>query len=206
MKNVGPLVLWLCGFAALAVADDVNLGDFVNLQKIDVTIRLDIRYATKDNFTKKVVYPEAKCVLRRPVAEALARVQNSLKLQGMGLKMFDCYRPLSVQKIFWALVPDERYVADPKKGSKHNRGAAVDLTLVDNAGNEMEMPSQYDDFSEKAHRTYKGATKKAKKNSKRLEAIMVKEGFLPIPNEWWHYDYKGWEKYEIADVPFSAFK
>ncbi len=199
-------LLFLVWLLPAVFADTQNVSDFVNLSKVDVTIKQDMKYATSDNFTKRVVYPEAKCILRKPVAEALARVQNSIKLQGFSLKVWDCYRPLSVQKKFWELVPDERYVANPQKGSRHNRGAAVDVTIVDSAGNEIEMPSAFDDFSEKASRNYAKSSRKARKNSKRLESAMVKEGFVPFPTEWWHFDFKGWEKYDIADVPLSAFK
>lgn len=181
--------------------------DLVDIAKIDFSIRQDIRYATSNNFTKKQVYPEAMCLLRKPVALALSRAQAHLKLQNLSLKVFDCYRPLAVQKRFWELVPDERYVADPKKGSRHNRGAAVDVTIVElRGGHEIEMPSGYDDFSEKAHRDYKRSSKKARRNMELLEKAMVREGFVPMPTEWWHFDFKGWESYPLLDVPFSDFK
>lgn len=201
MKKLSILVLFSC-----RIVWGASAADFVGLPSIDYTIKLDIRYATADNFTKKVIYPEARCVLRRPVALALSRVQSTLKLQGFGLKVYDCYRPLSVQKKFWEIMPDERYVANPAKGSKHNRGAAVDLTLIDSTGKEVAMPTPYDTFSEAAHRDYKKSSKVAQKNMKLLEKVMVAEGFLPLPEEWWHFDYKGWEEYEISDVPLSDFK
>jgi len=185
----------------LAAGDNEPL---IDVKKFDFSLSLDIRYATSNNFTKHRVYPEARCILRKPVAEAVARVQNTLKLKGMKLKLFDCYRPLSVQKKFWELVPDERYVADPQKGSRHNRGAAVDLTLIDLEGKELQMPSGYDDFSEKAHRNYQKATKTALANRKTLEAVMEKEGFQGLETEWWHFDFKGWEQYSIEDIPFSS--
>ena len=175
----------------------------VDAQKYDSSLTLDIRYATKNNFTHQAVYPEARCLLRKPVAEALSRVQTSLKARGLSLKVFDCYRPLSVQRIFWKLVPDERYVADPEKGSRHNRGAAVDITLLDSNGHEVEMPSGYDDFSEKAHGDYQSGSKKAIANRALLEKFMEQEGFVGLDTEWWHFDFKGWEKYPLEDVPFS---
>jgi len=175
----------------------------VDAQKYDSSLTLDIRYATKNNFTHQAVYPEARCLLRKPVAEALSRVQTSLKARGLSLKVFDCYRPLSVQRIFWKLVPDERYVADPEKGSRHNRGAAVDITLLDSNGHEVEMPSGYDDFSEKAHRDYQSGSKKAIANRALLEKFMEQEGFVGLDTEWWHFDFKGWEKYPLEDVTFS---
>lgn len=164
-------------------------------------VRLDIRYATPDNFTKAVVYPAARCLLRPEAAAALARVQADLAPDG--LKVWDCYRPLSVQKRFWELVPDPRYVADPKKGSRHNRGAAVDLTLVDAAGRELEMPTGYDDFSEAAHRSSTAGTPAARANAKRLEEAMAKQGFKGLATEWWHFDFSGWEAFPLLDVPLK---
>lgn len=192
--------------AVLAVADDAPQHSLVDVTKLDFSIRLDIRYATPNNFTKKTVYPVAKCLLRKPVALALTRVESALRIQDLGLKVFDCYRPFSVQQTFWDLVPDERYVADPKKGSRHNRGAAVDLTLVEaRSGKSVEMPSEYDDFSVRAHRNSKRMSKTARRNMKILEKAMVKEGFIPFDTEWWHFDYQGWEKYDLLDIPFSSF-
>lgn len=190
-------------FATCALAGDPGL---IDAKAFDFSLQLDIRYATENNFTKHKVYPLARCFLRRPVVEALSRVQSALKLRGLALKIFDCYRPLSVQKKFWELVPDERYVANPEKGSRHNRGAAVDLTLVDRQGREVPMPTGYDDFSEKAHRDWQGATAEQKKNRELLEKAMVAEGFEGLPTEWWHFDFKGWEKFPLEDVPFSDLR
>jgi zinc D-Ala-D-Ala dipeptidase len=175
---------------------------------VDVTtlipgIALDIRYATADNFTKKVVYPEARCVLRRPVAERLKQVQDDLRARKLRLKLYDCYRPLSVQRRFWELVPDERYVADPKKGSRHNRGAALDVTLVDADGRELPMPTAYDDFTRRAHRDSTDAPPAALENRRILEEAMVKRGFVPLPTEWWHFDAPDWKSYPLDDVPFD---
>lgn len=164
-------------------------------------VRLDIRYATADNFTKAVVYPAARCLLRPEAAAALGKVQSELAAKGLGLKLWDCYRPLSVQRHFWELVPDPRYVADPKKGSRHNRGAAVDLTLVDAAGRELEMPTGYDDFSEAAHRASAAGTPAARANARTLEDAMVRHGFKGLPTEWWHFDFSGWEAFPLLDVP-----
>jgi D-alanyl-D-alanine dipeptidase len=180
--------------------------DFVNLAKYDFSIKEEIRYATPNNFTKKAVYPEGKCLLRKPVAEALSRVQANAKIMSLSLKVWDCYRPLSVQKKLWEIVHDDRYVADPAKGSKHNRGAAVDLTLVDPKGREVDMPTGFDDFSGKAHRGSKAGSKKAQKNMKLLEKLMASEGFEPYPDEWWHFDFKGWDAFPIEDFPLSSIK
>lgn len=182
---------------------------------VDVTglapdIKLDIRYATPNNFTHMAVYPVARCFLRADVAKRLARVQADLKKQGLGLKVFDCYRPFSIQKKFWSLVPDPDWVAKPVEkngqpvaGSKHNRGAAVDVTLVDASGKALPMPSGFDDFTAKARRNYTGGDPAARANSKRLEAAMAKEGFAPLSSEWWHFDGPGWQGYPLLDVPLN---
>jgi beta-N-acetylhexosaminidase/D-alanyl-D-alanine dipeptidase len=182
----------------------------VDITTVAPDIRLDIRYATPDNFTHVAVYPAARCYLRTDVAKRLSRVQADLEKQGLGLKVFDCYRPFSIQKKFWALVPNEDWVAKPVEkngkpasGSKHNRGAAVDLTLVDAAGKALPMPSGFDDFTEKARRDYAGGDPAARANAKRLEAAMAKEGFEPLPSEWWHFDGPGWQGYELLDVPIN---
>jgi D-alanyl-D-alanine dipeptidase len=149
------------------------------------------------------VYGRAACYLRPTVAAALARVQQDLRRRGLGLKVFDCYRPLSVQRRFWELVPDERYVANPAKGSRHNRGAAVDLTLVDRQGRELKMPTGFDDFSPRAHRDYRDLPKAVIRNRDTLERAMRRRGFVGLPTEWWHFDFQGWERFEVLDLPFE---
>jgi D-alanyl-D-alanine dipeptidase len=181
-------------------------SDLVNVWKLDTTITLDIRYATTNNFTGKQVYDEAKFFLRNEPAMKILEVQKELKALGLGLKIYDGYRPLSVQKKFWELVPDERYVADPKKGSRHNRGAAVDLTMVDKNGNEIPMPTPYDDFTEKASRNYMDLSSQIIINRKFLEDLMSKYGFIGLPTEWWHFDFNGWEKYDVLDVDFKSLE
>ena len=177
----------------------------VNIQQINPHIRIEIRYATPNNFMKETLYPpSARCLLRREVAVKLDRVQQVLEKKGLGLKIFDGYRPLSVQKKMWAKFPLEGYVANPAKGSNHNRGAAVDLTLVDAEGRELPMPSDYDEFSERAHRDYAGCTPEQSKNRKLLEDEMAKEGFRGISTEWWHFDDKDCKSYPILDLPFSS--
>lgn len=176
----------------------------IDIRTVNDKIALDIRYATENNFLKRKVYPAARCVLRGAAAQALSQVQNDLVKQGLGLKVYDCYRPLSVQKLMWEILPDSRYVANPTKGSRHNRGAAVDLTLVDRNGKELEMPTDFDDFTEKAFRNSKTATTQAQKNSLLLENAMKKYGFIPLATEWWHFDAPGWDKFSILDIPFGA--
>ena len=166
-------------------------------------LKLDIRYATAKNFTGRALYGAPRCLLRPAVVERLARAQEAAAAQGLGLKVFDCYRPLAVQRAMWTLVPDERYVADPAKGSRHNRGAAVDLTLVDATGRELVMPTAFDDFSARAHRDYEDLPAATLANRALLERIMQDAGFSGLATEWWHFDADGWERYEILDVPLK---
>lgn len=175
--------------------------DIVDLLSVDSTFVLDIRYATTNNFTKRVLYPSAKAKLRREAAESLASIQHELKGKNLRLKIFDGYRPLSIQWKLWEVVPNENFVANPKKGSKHNRGAAVDLTIIDSLGNELEMPTGYDDFTEKASQEYMNISETVLKNRTYLKEIMNRHGFNSIKSEWWHFDFKGWERFDIMDEP-----
>ncbi|MFH1832452.1 MAG: M15 family metallopeptidase [bacterium] len=180
----------------------------VELIKINPNIKLDIRYATKNNFTKQQVYPVAKCYVQDIVAKALDSVQKELEKQNLGLLVFDGYRPFGVQEIFWKICPNSNYVAKPDwakgKGSKHNRGTAVDLTLIDlKTGKALEMPSEFDDLTPKANRTYNTMSKSTAKNCKLLEDVMVKNGFEPLSTEWWHFDYKDWKKYPLMKTTFD---
>jgi D-alanyl-D-alanine dipeptidase len=203
MARSGRWVLAAAVLATVAAAPPATGGDLVDVQALSPDIRLDMRYATADNFTHHKIYPVAKCYLRRPVAERLARVQAALARDGLGLKVFDCYRPLSVQREFWRLVPDERYVADPAKGSRHNRGAAVDLTLVTRAGEELTMPTSFDDFSERAHRDFRRLPRDRIRHREQLEQAMRREGFIPFPTEWWHFDDPDWQRYPMLDLPLD---
>jgi len=175
----------------------------VDVQKVIPHVELDIRYATHDNFTKQVIYPLAKCYLIEQAALALKAVSDEFNTLGYRIKIWDGYRPLRAQHIFWQLVPDERYVADPKKGSRHNRGCAVDLTLVDAHGNEVAMGSEFDDFTERAHRDFKDLDPQVLKNRQLLQDIMEKHHFMGWHNEWWHFDFKDWESHPILDIPFD---
>jgi D-alanyl-D-alanine dipeptidase len=187
----------------LAFAAPRSPSGLVDIQTVAPHIKLDMRYATNNNFTKTTIYPVARCYLHSSTAERLARVQAQLEARGLGLKLYDCYRPLSAQRKFWSLVHDERYVANPAKGSRHNRGAAVDLTLVNDKGEELDMPSAFDDFTKRAHRDYMDTTKTAIDHREALERAMVKQGFSPMPTEWWHFDDPDWKQYPILDIDFS---
>ncbi len=183
--------------------------DLVELIRLDSTIKLDVRYATADNFMKRAVYPEARAFLQRPAAEALVRVHKALAARGLGLAVFDGYRPWRVTKAFWDATPDDKkeFVADPKKGSKHNRGCAVDLTLFELAsGKELAMPSEYDEASARSHVDFAGGDEKARANRDLLRAAMAAEGFTVYAPEWWHYDFKDWREYPVLDVAFSEIR
>ena len=183
--------------------------ELVELVLLDSSLRLDIRYATSHNLVGRPVYTESRAFLQRPTAEALVRANRSLKQKGYGLLIFDGYRPWSVTKIFWDITPPEKheFVANPAEGSKHNRGCAVDLSLYDlKTSQEVEMPSVYDEMSERAYPTYQGGTVAQQVARDLLRTAMEKEGFAVYPSEWWHFDYKDWKQYPILNVPFSALK
>jgi zinc D-Ala-D-Ala dipeptidase len=180
--------------------------DLVELIKLDPTLRLDIRYATANNFLGRPVYKEARAFLQRPAAEALIRAHQKLKGQGYGLLIFDGYRPWSVTKIFWDATPADKkeFVADPKEGSRHNRGCAVDLTLFDlETGKQVEMPGEYDEMTERSHINYAGGSEESRRVRDILRTAMESEGFVVYEPEWWHYDYRDWQKYPILNLPFS---
>jgi len=180
--------------------------DLVELVTLDPTIKLDVRYATTNNFLGTPVYTQARAFLQRPAAEGLLRAHQELKAQGYGLIIHDGYRPWYVTKIFWDAVPvDKRiFVADPASGSMHNRGCAVDLSLYDlKTGKEMKMPSGYDEMTERAYADYPGGTDEERARRALLRDAMEKQGFKVIPKEWWHFDYKDWKLYPILHVKFE---
>ena len=184
-------------------------SDLVELVKLDPTIKLDIRYATTNNFLGSVFYAEARAFLQRPAAEATIRAHHALKPLGYGLLIHDGYRPWYVTKTFWEATPQETrwLVANPDQGSKHNRGAAVDLTLYDLAtGAVIEMPSTYDESTPRAYAFYPGGTSLQRWHRALLRRLMEAEGFTVNPQEWWHFDYKDWQSYGIGNVPFSQIR
>jgi D-alanyl-D-alanine dipeptidase len=164
---------------------------------------VDMKYATEDNFTKKKLYDSNTCFLRKSTAAKLDAVQKELERMNLGLKVWDCYRPLAVQRIFWAILPDERYVANPETGSRHNRASAVDLTLVDSQGKELQVPTGFDDFSPRAAHHYQDLPDQVIRNRQLLKGLMEKAGFIPLPEEWWHYDDEKWMQFDLMDVPFQ---
>lgn len=196
---------------ALAAQPPAEAGQFrrpalTELVTLDPTIRLDIRYATGDNFLSTPIYTQARAFLQRPAAEALVRAHHELKQRGLGLLIYDGYRPWYVTKMFWDGTPADKhqFVADPASGSHHNRGCAVDLTLYDlKTGKEMPMPSPYDEMSERAFPNYPGGTEQERRNRQILRTAMEKQGFAVYEFEWWHFDYKDWKQYRILNTPFE---
>ena len=198
LSLISFITLLLCG---------CRTPQLVEVNRVIPNVVLDIRYATTNNFTGQQLYPSARCFLRPAPAEKLRAVQADLARQGLGLKIYDGYRPLSVQKRMWEVYPHEGYVANPAKGSRHNRGAAVDLTLVSLTNRmELTMPTPFDDFTPRAHRRAQDLPAEAKQNRDLLEAVMLRHGFVGLPTEWWHFDDREWRKYEILDVPVPAGK
>lgn len=182
------------------------INGLVKLKDLDNSFSIDLKYATKDNFTGQVLYKKAIAIINVNTAKKLIRANNYLKQFGYHIKIYDAYRPYSVQKLMWKIYPNKKYLADPKKGSNHNKGAAVDITMVDKNGKEVDMTSKFDEFSESAHINYMGASKTAIKNRELLAKAMTQNGFRRISNEWWHFDDLNYKKYPILDIGFDRFK
>ncbi|KQS41124.1 M15 family metallopeptidase [Pedobacter sp. Leaf194] len=188
----------------LASVKENSNNQLVEIKKAIPTIRLDIRYATKNNFMKQVMYGQARAFARKPVVESLKKVQAELFKKGLGLKIFDGYRPYAITVAFYQKASDKNFVANPKQGSKHNRGCAVDLTIVDlKTGKEIAMPTPYDSFSAAAAANYAKVSPQVKKNRDFFIAIMKKYKLNVLENEWWHYDFQGWQNYALLDIPFE---
>lgn len=167
----------------------------------------DWQYSTKNNFTRQKLYRNPKAFLRLPAAIALKNVQAELLSHGYNIKLFDAYRPYSVTRKMWEIIPDERYAANPARGSGHNRGIAVDVTLVyEKTGEELEMPTAFDDFSEKARHNYSTLPDDVLSNRALLRSIMEKHGFLALDTEWWHYFLPNGKKYPLMDLSFRQMK
>jgi serine beta-lactamase-like protein LACTB len=183
--------------------------DLVDLTKLDPSIKLDIRYASNNNFLGTPFYTSSKALMQRPAAEALVRVNKKLEKLGYGLLIHDAYRPWYVTKMFHDATPPRHhgFVADPTKGSRHNRGCAVDLTLYDReTGTPVEMVSGYDEFSDRSYPDYLGGTTKQRKHREILRSAMESEGYTVFPAEWWHFDYRDWREYPILNVRFEDLK
>lgn len=182
----------------------VDLFAFAALNHANITF--DIKYASLDNFTGEVVYPQARAFLMADAAVALVKVAHDLKPRGYGLRVFDAYRPWHVTAYFWDNYPADRlYLANPDEGSRHNRGCAIDLSLYDlNTGLEVDMPSAYDEFNEKSHLNYMGSTPAQNAARAVLSQTMQAHGFTTHPHEWWHFDFMGWASYAVRDDGFEV--
>jgi D-alanyl-D-alanine dipeptidase len=189
-------------YKELVNSDSENI--LVDIKKYIPSLKLDIRYAGKNNFLGEPVYNYARAFLRKPAAGALLRVQKELNKAGLGLKIFDAYRPYSATLKFYDKVKDTQYVAAPWSGSRHNRGCAVDLTIISlKTSKELEMPTGFDSFRVEAHSDYLNISADKIKNRDLLIGVMAKYGFVNLPTEWWHYDYKDWNKFDIMDLSFE---
>ena len=175
--------------------------DMVDIRTECPRIVVELRYMTSRNGIHRAVYPKgSRCLLRRGVAQRLERVQARLAKAGLGIKIWDAYRPLSAQRALWEICPDKRFVALPARGSKHNRGAAVDLTLINSNGKELAMPTGFDTFSARAHPDYAGGTREQRHHRDALRNAMMAEGFVPAKYEWWHFHAPDWKRYGLTDV------
>ena len=212
VKPVRPVAeLMKVALAAQPPHENVHFlpTDLVELRKLDPTIHLEIRYATTNNFLGTKFYSQARAFMQRPAAEAVVRANRRLRKYGYGLLIHDAYRPWYVTKVFWDATPEDKhvFVADPSKGSRHNRGCAVDLTLYDlKTGRPVQMVSTYDETTARAYPDYPGGTSLQRWHRKLLRDAMEAEGFTVYEAEWWHFDYKDWQKYAIGNVRFEEIQ
>jgi zinc D-Ala-D-Ala dipeptidase len=195
----------LAGLASLAARAEEPTRDLVDVVERIPDAVLDLRYATQDNFLKRKVYPDgARCLLHPDAAARLEAAAGALREQGFRIRLYDCFRPRSVQWQMWRILPRPGYVADPRKGSNHNRGVAVDLTLADRAGREVEMPTAFDTFSPAAHHGSRTSSPAARRHREILLRVMEGAGFKRNAMEWWHYDLQGARKYPVLEAPLAS--
>lgn len=194
------LFLFFLFTRVLGAASDIALFDVTAMKSPPLE---EIRYATTYNFTGERLYPFPAAYVRNELIPYLEAVQEELAKQGLGLKIYDGYRPLPVQQKMWDLIHDERFVSNPAVNQgRHTRGTAVDVTLVDKRGMQLPMPSDFDEFSARAAVTYPGGTREERRNRDLLQRVMTRHGFLSYPDEWWHFDFKGWENYPPMSIGF----
>lgn len=181
--------------------------ELIDLEKFIPGIVLDIRYATTNNFTGEKIYNLAKAYARKPVAEAVKRAQAELAKQGLGIKIFDAYRPYSATVKFYEVYKDTTYVASPYKGSRHNRGCAIDMTIINlKTGEELQMPTGYDSFKKEAWPSTPVTDPVIRKNRQLIIDTMQKQGFKVNSSEWWHFDFIGWKNFEVMDIDFEKLE
>ncbi len=212
--TLGVFTFLTCIIARGQTQPPVEKGDFyptdlVELIRLDTSLVLDIRYATAANFTGRPVYTQARAFLQRPAAEALVQANAALKPLGYGIVVFDGYRPWRVTKTFWEITPPDKkqFVANPAQGSRHNRGCAVDVSLVNLVtGKQVPMPGAYDEMTERSYPDYTGGTPEQRANRDLLRKVMEAHGFTVYRYEWWHFDYQGWQHYRLLDIPFEEIE
>jgi len=181
--------------------------ELVNLEQFIPGIILDIRYATTNNFTGEVIYNLPRAYSRKSVATSLKKAQEEFKKQGVGIKIFDAYRPYKATVKFYEVYHDTTYVASPYRGSRHNRGCAIDMTIVDlKTGKEITMPTEFDSFKKEAWPTTPVKDPQIKKNRDLIISVMERNGFKVNSSEWWHFDFVGWQKYEVMDIDFEELE
>ena len=223
MKTTGLIILCVCslnlfsqskyGISAMRMTEYKKRiaanpeNELINLTKFIPDLAIEIRYATTNNFTGKKIYNLARAYARKPVAESLKKIQADLKKQGLALKIFDGYRPYSATVMFYETYHDTTYVASPYKGSRHNRGCALDLTIIElKTGKELPMPTEFDSFKKEAWPTTAVADPVIRKNRKTLIDAMEKHGFKVNASEWWHFDFVGWQKFAVLDIDFEELE
>ncbi|WP_160677769.1 M15 family metallopeptidase [Clostridium sp. C8-1-8] len=210
IKNTNAAIIKIKTFAIKQHSnfnEKSSYNGLVHVVDYDTSIVIDLRYATDNNFTKKKVYPKDVCLLQKATLDKLIAANNEFKTMGYRIKIWDAYRPPEVQQYFWSIVHDSRFIASPYANwSRHNRGVAVDVTLVDENGNELEMPTGFDEFNVTAYRTSTAMSANAKKNMNLLTSVMEKHGFNPIQTEWWHYDDKDADKYPVVNLSLDDLK
>lgn len=211
LKFIGLIVLCFASFSCSSQEVGIELArssstdtTFVNLKDYSTDFVYDMKYATSDNFLKAQVYDCAECFLRLKTVEALVKANKEFLKQGLRIKLFDCYRPLDIQKKMWAIVSDPKYVADPSKGSIHNRGGAVDITLVDKSGKELDMGTDFDFFGIEASHAYSKLPQKVKDNRRLLKKIMIANEFNSFDSEWWHYNLKSGLKDSVSNEKWDC--
>lgn len=207
-RGIAAAVLVLAAGSSWLLADGTKgVADLVDISTMQRPLLEEIRYATPYNFTGTQLYPFPAAYVRRELIPSLEAVQKELAKEGLGLKIYDGYRPMPIQQKMWNLIHDDRFVSDPAKNrGRHTRGTAVDVTLIDRLGNPLPMPSDYDEFSPRAAVAYAGGTEEQRRNRERLQKVMTRHGFQSYPDEWWHFDFSGWEKYEPLDIEFGMLR
>lgn len=188
----------------LDITKEIDSNTFVNIRNYSNDFVYDMKYATADNFLKEKVYPCDECFLRVKTVKALLEANKSFLTKGFRIKLYDCYRPKSIQKKMWKIVPDANFVANPKKGSIHNRGGAVDISLVDSLGVEVNMGTKFDFFGEEASHNYQNLSQEILDNRKFLKEIMLQHNFKSFDSEWWHYNLNGSNKDKVSNQKWNC--